>query len=344
MTAATTLTERFRLGYRPSLDGVRGLAIAMVLISHLALGGSVGGLAGVTLFFVLSGYLITALLLAERRDTGKVSLLNFYRRRLRRLVPALVATVGVVTVVQVVAGSSNAFVAAVGALSYMANWLLIAGADLEPLSHTWSLAVEEHFYLAWPALLIFLIGRRGLLAGLIAAAALSFGIRAWLVIDGASLQRIAFGTDARADALLIGCALAIAIDRTPRVALRFAVPALIAASLIANYTPVGLTIGLLAVAAAGAVLIRHAAEEESWLGWPPLARLGRISYGVYLFHFPLWHAAGDLAHPWRAGLVLIGSVLLAEASYRWIETPFQRGSWLPLGGSRSRVDSSAQGG
>ena len=205
----------------------------------------------------------------------------------------------------------------------MANWLLIAGNTLSPLGHTWSLAVEEHFYVVWPAALI-LSGGGGDSSAVLALAAISFGLRLFLVIDGASVYRVAYGTDTRADALLIGCLLAFLVERIPEVPLSVGIPLLIAAAIAAQYTALGLTVGLLGVALAGAVVIRTAAEHPSWLAWRPLTRLGQISYGVYLFHLPLWYATPQVGEPWRALLVLSLALLCAEASYRWIESPIRK--------------------
>ena len=153
--------------HRPELDGLRGIAILAVLAAHTGVPGFAdgGGGAGVTLFFVLSGYLITSLLLAERDKNGRVDLRAFYVRRALRLLPALAAVL-VVVVVLLLAGlapaaavaDTNYAIVIAGVVAYVANWVAVAGQSIGMLGHTWSLAVEEQFYIVWPAML--LAGRR----------------------------------------------------------------------------------------------------------------------------------------------------------------------------------------
>ena len=337
MTATTTPNERWRLGYRPALDGIRGIAIVLVLLSHARLGPFAGGgLTGVTLFFVLSGYLITSLLLREHERDGRISLPQFYLRRARRLLPALVAFVAVVTSGALVAGAGvDALTDAAAALFYVGNWATISegGLGLGTLSHTWSLAVEEHFYLLWPLVLIVALprlSRNGLLWLLTAGILGSAALRAVMVASDASVHRVAFGSDTRAEALLIGCAMALLPAAQARIPVVLPLIGLAIGGVLMRYTPGGLTLGLSFVTLASAAAVVAVADGRGWLGWRPLAWLGRISYGVYLWHYPLMfglarHFGWD-GPIWGLALVAV-SIAVAAASYRWIESP-----WLAGGG------------
>jgi peptidoglycan/LPS O-acetylase OafA/YrhL len=158
-----------------------------------------------------------------------------------------------------------------------------------------------------------------LAAGIVASVALRF----WLVAGDASAQRVAFGSDTRAEALLIGCAVAL----LPAVRIPPLVPllALAIAAVMMRYTPNGLTLGLSMVAVASALAVMSVADGHGWLGWRPLAYLGRISYGVYLWHYPLMFGLA-VAFAWEGALwgiaMVAASIAIAAASYRWIESPF----------------------
>ena len=145
-----------RLGHRPGLDGLRGLAVLLVLAQHLGLPVfRGGGLVGVLLFFVLSGFLITWLLLDEHAATGRIDIRAFYVRRARRLLPAFVAMLAVVVGVAALVGNLGGIAGpAIVAGAYVANWSHLFDIDMGPLNHTWSLSVEEQFYIVWPAVLI----------------------------------------------------------------------------------------------------------------------------------------------------------------------------------------------
>jgi peptidoglycan/LPS O-acetylase OafA/YrhL len=318
----------------PALDGLRGIAIALVLFSHF--GGGIGGQAGVTLFFVLSGFLITSLLLSEHARVGRVSLPAFYMRRARRLLPAIVAMVAIVCALGV------SILVGLAALSYVANWIIIGVGRIDPLSHTWSLAIEEQFYLVWPLALIALMrwGSSRMLAVLIVAASASFVWRTVLVVQGATIERIAFGSDVRADSLLIGCALAVAIMAGVRARFSPLVPVAVLIALVplSGYHWFGMTVGWLAISVVSAVAI--AAVLNGWrpLEWGPLVGLGRISYGVYLWHFPLVYAISETVSPWvRVPLLVILTLAISLASYYLVELPFLRGRratesrplWIP---------------
>src|SRR5215203_2371859 len=215
-----------RLPYLPGLDGLCALAVIAVLLYHARLGWIPGGFLGVEVFFVISGYLITALLLAELRERGRIDLKAFWMRRARRLLPALYLLLIVTLAFAVVflpgevAGLRNDAIAAFG---YATNWYLLAGQESyfeaigrpSLLVHLWSLAVEEQFYLLWPPLFALGMGvgavgfrRRRLIFLLLAGAAASAALMAILYGPGVDPSRLHYGTDTRATGLLVGAALA----------------------------------------------------------------------------------------------------------------------------------------
>lgn len=333
--------SEWRLGYRPGLDGLRGVAILLVLAGHAALPGfPEGGLVGTSLFFVLSGFLITSLLLDEARDSGRISVRRFYWRRGLRLLPAFLTLVVVVSVYTVLAGrSGEALRNGAFAISYAANWPLSQGAYIGPLSHSWSLAIEEQFYLAWPLLLVgalrLRLSMRWIAALLLVAATSSAVVAVLLVGAGEPTARLAFGSDTRAQALLIGCLLAVAVSAGWwRRFSRFAVAGAIVALVLATIGFSGgqlIPIALPMIAAASAILVGAAlglAGRGSALTSPPLVGIGRISYGLYLWHYPImWELGGALSEMpllLRAPLLLALSFAAALISYRVIEAPFLR--------------------
>lgn len=338
--------ESWRLGYRPALDGFRGLAILLVMLSHarfpLSLGG---GQTGVTMFFVLSGFLITSLLLLEHRDAGSISLPAFYVRRARRLLPALfvlIAAVGLLGLLTDQKASKLALDSAAAAF-YVANWVLISIRDLDLLSHTWSLAIEEQFYLLWPPMLVLALalwGRARLLtiAGVLAGAAtIPIALRVLLWTGEESRFRVAFGSDTRADAILLGCVVAILAVRgsLPRVSGGIAWGAAAALAVVALRPggndllyPWGITVAALASAVVVAYLA--SAERTPLLTHPWLVWTGRVSYGLYLWHYPIMFGL----RPVLAGvsiwvqlpLTFALSFAACWASWRLVEWPFLRGS------------------
>lgn len=319
-----------RLGYMPALDGLRAVAVGLVIADHARvpfLPG--GGNVGVTLFFVLSGFLITSLLVAERRREGRVNLLGFYRRRAVRLLPALAFMLAIVVPLAYVLWSPSILTAAAAVGLYVGNWSFAGGFDMGPLVHTWSLAIEEQFYIVWPLILLPLLAwsRRGLIVvtvGLIAA------IVAWRVIlaDDAPWPRLWGGTDVRADALLVGCLLAVVTIR-PRPVWWVAVAGgLVLPSLLYHQDARTFTIGLPIAIAASALAVSMASRGARWLEWEPLRNTGRIAYGLYLWNLP----AAWIGRAWFgegftfAGLALelALTIIPAVVSWHFIEQPAQR--------------------
>ena len=308
--------SRSALAYQPSLDGLRALAVAAVIAYHLDLPWAPrGGAVGVTLFFSLSGYLITTLLLRELAGAGRVRLGAFYARRGLRRCPALLLVVGCVAAYAVWFGPESSRARDLGALpyvlGYVGNWYrAVEGfGTLGLLDHTWTLSVEEQFYLLWPPILLvtLLRGSRRLLWVVLAVGCVGPLVVRLLLWDGlGSAARVLNGTDTAADPLLMGCALAVALSTASvgglarlsavaRVAVWPATALLVADGVLrldGNDLPTGVTItllwgptalGLASTVVVGAVVLR----PPGWLAVGGLRALGRISYGLYLWHYPV---------------------------------------------------------
>ena len=310
-------THSGRLGYRPALDGLRAVAIGAVVLYH-ATGQPGGGGLGVDIFFVLSGFLITTLLVEEHDRAGRVSLGAFYRRRAYRLLPALIVMLGVVLVIT----KGAALAGAIAGIVYFSNIVLASNVDAMPseLRHLWSLAEEEQFYLVWPvALFLVLRARRRLAVALLAAAIVFTQVRVLeLAMDGAGWNRIAFGIDTRSSSILIGCLLGLVL---PRVRLPKRLEPLIVAALIAALavplTDVALFTGPpFIVSVLTALLICSVLTTDSTIARVLSTRvfvfLGVISYALYLWHIPIFEAFGvDDGH---TGLKAVPAVALSIAA------------------------------
>jgi peptidoglycan/LPS O-acetylase OafA/YrhL len=349
----TTGDTTSHLGRRPGLDAVRGLAVAGILLFHSAPDWFSGGFLSVDVFFVLSGFLITTLVLGEVDSTGKLSLRGFWTRRAKRLVPALV----VVAAAVVVAAYAGAYRGApigrdvIGAFTWSSNWVQSGGdyfAQVEapsPMENFWSLAIEEQFYLVFPLVVLAITWktrhvRRAL--GLIAVAGIIAST--WQAVNlsgqGAGINRLYMGTDTRAVALFVGVALAAVTfkrwtlgARAGRVLIAAAGIILVGATaaLVAGWAPTVDTLangGWLVVAALSAVVVYAACQPSvgNTAGTNrALMWLGSRSYALYLWHLPILLLAGRTAGWWTAvALMLTGTA--AEVSYRLVETPVQRRS------------------
>ena len=355
--------HRARLAYVPGLDGLRAIAVVAVLLYHAGL-SLWGGFLGVESFFVLSGFLITALLLAEWREHGRVSLLQFWLRRARRLLPALfLLLAGTLLYTMVVLPREAAEVRAdtMAALLYVMNWHLILGQQsyFDPavrpplLQHLWSLAVEEQFYLLWP--LLFAAGMRylratGLLLATLATAVASVALMALLYRSGSDPSRIYYGTDTRAAGMLLGAALAFVwtpgnlpaatqpgVGRLLDIAGVLALGGLATAYFwVSEQNPLLYRGGFALVALCTAVLIAASSHPQARLvprvlGWQPLRWIGLRSYAIYLWHWPIFLVTRpDLDVPldgWQLLVVRLALVAgIAALSYRWIELPVRHGA------------------
>jgi peptidoglycan/LPS O-acetylase OafA/YrhL len=289
MTQCTGPTTGWRLGNRPSLDAVRGVAILLVLLGHFGVIDEAAATVGVSLFFALSGYLITGLLLGEWADHGGISFGAFYLRRARRLLPALIILLVVAGTAAAVRGElENWLPGAATVVLYVANWGYLTGIVPQELSHTWSLAIEEQFYLLWPGAFL-LMARRGLpaltvgIAVLIAASIVS--ILPWYPGMGLAY----YGSPQRAVGLLVGVLLAVLSYRAgrdveaPRILAVLSVGALMVTGLAGAFQVVMAPL----VPFLCATIVAWFAARPQVLAWPPLTGTGRISYGLYLYHYPL---------------------------------------------------------
>jgi peptidoglycan/LPS O-acetylase OafA/YrhL len=353
-----------RLPYRPALDGIRALAVAAVLAYHAGLPWARGGFLGVDAFFVLSGYLITSLLLAEWRSQGSIGLVAFWSRRARRLLPALfLMLVGVAVYAVVIAQPEELDRLrgdALATLGYVANWhSMLSGQPYfdqfsipSPLRHTWSLAIEEQYYAVWPLLLVFLLHVRrvsmrtflGVSLAMLAGSAL---LMALLFQPGHDPSRVYYGTDTRAQSLLVGAVLSMLLWRLGPVrgALPKAMLQVVALACVAGLGRAWMTTsadsvllyrgGFFLLALGVAVIITTAVQPQAGLvakvlSLPPLRGLGLISYGVYLWHWPIYL---ELT-PERTGydgyglflLRVLLTLVVATLSYLLVESPIRRGA------------------
>jgi peptidoglycan/LPS O-acetylase OafA/YrhL len=344
----TTQTATPRLRHVPALDGVRAVACLLVIVFHTWSVAAPGGLIGVDLFFVLSGFLITTLLLDEHRLTGRISLARFYARRALRLLPALVVLLigcGLIAALEPDATFAAATLRAVPyTVGYVANWAYAYGVDLGLVAHTWSLSVEEQFYLLWPLMLVGLLrwfGARSALAACFWGVLLVFAVRALLLARGGTWLELYGGSGTRADALLAGCALALAAH----LGLFRRVPAAVVALLgmaglavivwvVHNPDPYSWLLhgGFTLVAISAALVIAALAVKPFaplvWvLSLRPLTSIGKVSYGVYLWHYPLVLLIYPVVASRGASSPVVIAVLaytLASLSYGLVESPFLR--------------------
>lgn len=341
----------FELGYSPALDGLRGLSILAVLAFNGHLSPFKGGFIGVDIFFVLSGFLITSLLAQEYRQTSGINVRNFYYRRALRLLPALLALAAFcASYAALFQSREKAAITWKGilyTLFYVANWTQIdsLSASIGALSHAWSLSVEEQFYIIWPLLLIALLKLRKtrIIAVLLILIVASVAWSAFLWQHQPNYLRMYFGSDTRANELLIGCVAAllaswgsIPTTKFARVAFRFLSVASVAGILYsifaARYYSAFVYNGGFALISLGvAAIIIDVVVFSSPLGralaFPPLVWIGKISYGLYLWHFPIFYAlrqslAGRV-NPFVYGVLCVAAVFItATISHYFLERPF----------------------
>jgi peptidoglycan/LPS O-acetylase OafA/YrhL len=359
-----SVPSRSLLGYLPALDGLRALAVAAVLAYHLGYSRVPGGYIGVEVFFVLSGWLVCALLAAEHRAQGGIDLRAFWLRRARRLLPAVSLVIGVTLVVALQAGYQSSATLrgdALAALGYVLNWRLIidqksyfaaAATGPSPLQHLWSLSIEEQFYLVLPLLLgLTLAGRRTASRAALLTLGAAVVATAWrLAVDapGGDPSRLYYGTDTRAAGLLVGAALALVWvpSRLRPVPGRWAGPVLDLVALaslgvlgwymfqVGERDPDAFGWSLTVVQIASVTLIAVIVHPvrglvARTLGLRPLRWIGQRSYGIYLWHWPLIvllaKAPGEQPEaPPRSAVIVAATLAIAAASYRWVEQPIRR--------------------
>jgi peptidoglycan/LPS O-acetylase OafA/YrhL len=341
-------TRYFRLGYRPALDGVRAIAILLVMMFHSKLSGVQGGFLGVDLFFVLSGFLITTLLVQEFETTGTIHLGQFYKRRFLRLFPAVAFFIIVYIGVNVAAPSTFlvSLLESGVILGYITNWVLAFDKmSMAVISHTWSLAVEEQFYILFPLVLGWVVPRltwARVRTLMLIGVGVVMVVRGVLWASGAEWYRLYYGSDTRADALLWGCWLGVTLSTTPwhrsfwvPWAYKALGPALIVLGILINTSHILLpyqylwafpltalicTLLLFYLVTAPRTQLHHLLEL------PILVWIGRLSYGLYLWHFPIYNVllAMDMT---PLQVFVFGTPLsfaVALLSYFVVERPFLR--------------------
>ena len=337
--------------YSPALDGLRGVSVMLVLGLHASYGHFRGGWLGVNVFFVLSGFLITAILIEEWHRRGSISLKRFYYRRALRLLPALLATLLLTGVLWWLLAWPQSFTyGALASLFYYSNWVrAFDGPDLGAFGHMWSLSVEEQFYLVWPLALMPLLrrytGRHSLASVLGALVLFLAGLRALLWYQGSALADYN-STLARADGLVLGAVIAVlfrsqrfvSIAATGWVQLLawVGLAATLSAAAVVSprapwlYSHAGLLFFSLA---AGAMIVNVVADEKGafarLLSTAPSVWIGKRSYGIYLYHFAVFQAFEEVRLPNSiANFALVSvlrfatCILVSAASYAWLEQRF----------------------
>jgi peptidoglycan/LPS O-acetylase OafA/YrhL len=356
------MTER-SLEYRPYLDGLRGIAVLLVFVFHAARPGLPGGFIGVDIFFVLSGYLITRILLSQHQRSGRIRVADFYARRIRRLMPAVILVVLVVVLREVVWGdileTATRLRDAIATLFYVENWNLIYQADQyfeaslspSPLRHAWSLSIEEQFYLVWPLVVIVVLWatrrRLGRSAAIVLGAVALSAVAMAVLYEPGLVTRAYYGTETRVQQPLLGAALAFLVMRFggegksdlrpwvwPAVAAASLGALLVAARLLTGESEFYYRGGSTLVALLAVILVLALERSPSqWisraLGWNPLKQLGRISYGFYLWHWPIiiWLAVPEGFDFWERRVVNLAqfglTLALSIASFILLESPIR---------------------
>ncbi|MCH6470020.1 acyltransferase family protein [Sinomonas terrae] len=324
------------LAHIPALDGLRAVAIVLVVVHHGLMPVPFGGAVGVDVFFVLSGYLITTILIREHARTGVISLGRFYLRRLVRLYPPLLLMLAIVFVPVAL---TTSWKSAAGGSAFALFYLMPIGLEsgfqtASAYAHAWSLGVEEWFYFLWPALLLFLVELRLRIV-------ITTGLAGALIVS-AALVNISTGHSSyilRAYGLLGGCLLALVLERgwrPPRWSGAVGLVALIAVVLGSTFTRLT-TSGVVLADGATALIIAHIVcngrgRLNRGFSWPPIVYVGRISYEIYLWHYPLLivlalAVGGDFVDvAWLAIPACLVAAALAEHFTRPLIVKLRRGA------------------
>ncbi len=342
----------FPLGYSPSLDGARGLMTITVIVAHLEYRWYPGAIIFMDTFFIMSGYLITSLLIKDWRENARINLYRFYIRRIYRLFPALLLMLSVYAVVAyfLTRPYGAELKAIFSALFYVMNWGRAFSWDMSTyLGHTWSLSIEEQFYAVWPLLCLFLlwVGRarfRFMVCLLTLIGLASMLWRYQLAVQGAPVYRMYNGTDVRLDGLSFGCALAFLVNDRNSFSAR-------AASYVSPILAPLLSLGLfvfgfqasyedrqwylwqssvcvlLSTVLVACLVVRRDTMIHHLYEWKPAVFLGRICYGLYIWHFPILVLMEDY---WKTSLgarILVGvplTFLCAILTYYYVELPLMK--------------------
>lgn len=363
-------SNKGKFGYIPALDGIRAFAVIVVMMYHARF--AKGGFIGVDIFFVLSGFLITSLLVREFDSHHRIDLRKFYLRRLLRLAPALIlflAAFASMSMLMLNANQSRSnLVETFIALFYMSNWAWVF--QIHPpqfLAHTWSLSIEEQFYILWPFMLIGLLrlsrSRRDVVLVITILALSSSMLRFFLAIEGSSVIRLYNGLDTRADALLIGSLFGVIMssnfisdrhhyqfERFLKFITPLSVIALLAFCVFASDQNIQFyywqlfTVELLASIIILDVFLSRESIVTQMLTFKPLVWIGSISYGLYLWHFVIYKAMRLLGFH-DMGVATIGTFLTflsASGSYYFVERPcLQLKHSLAFNGANRRLMATA---
>jgi peptidoglycan/LPS O-acetylase OafA/YrhL len=363
------MSEETRMGYQPALDGLRALSVIAVILYHAGIDWIPGGFIGVEVFFVVSGFLITSLMIDEQHVSGTVSLKQFWIRRARRLLPALFTMLiaSLVAVTFFAKDSAPDFRQDVlPALGYFSNWWQIyfvdtpyfAANSLPMLRHLWSLAVEEQWYVMWPIAFVFVLGNKriprwisALVIGLLAAAVMVGTALAFTADDETRINFLYLSTITRSSGLLLGAALACIWYPWKKTVVRFAKVRSVFADVLAlgalatiGYICAFIHVadeqlylgGLAAATVASAVIVAVVVRSgkslvKRALSFPLLVEIGRRSYGLYLWHWPIFVVTGARLSSIRLAYALTATVIINEFVYQFIETPARKGAignWL----------------
>lgn len=363
-----TISSNDNRRYMPGIDGLRAVAVIGVILYHLNIPWFQGGFSGVTVFFVLSGYLITDILIDEWNKNNKIDFLRFMIRRFRRLAPAVLVMILIVTLWVIVMNHPSFEKLRsdfLPSLLYMTNWWYIfhevsyfdSFGPASPFTHIWSLAIEEQFYLIWPLLMIlgftFIKRKSFRVLAVLVGVVLSAWLMAFLYIPGEDPSRVYYGTDTRAFSLLLGAALAFVwpsqrLSKTlPRhasivleiVGITNLLLIITLFVITSQFDPFHYQGGMLLLSIITILVVAALAHPASnlakWLSLKPLQWIGIRSYGIYLWHYPIIILTTPIVNTdglnlWRISLQIFFTLIISELSYRFVEEPIRAGKLKTL--------------